>query len=202
MTAPSRPPATTLLVLGGLTWLPARYGVMTTWQGTWAGLDYVGWNRASLVPLALLAAGALVAARSAAGRAAAAWTVVASGFGLSWLGVVLEFVIGGGLRGGPRELAVGGWTAYLLGTAVTAVGALLLAAFLARRDARTAAAAAIAGLTLLVWPGLLAAGADALAVVDHLVAGASWAAVGLLGRARPARPGREVPRPRESTMGA
>ena len=159
MTAPDRPRpsrAALLLVLGALTWVPARYGVMTTWSGSWLGLDYAGWNRAMLIPLALLAGGAITAARSAATRAVAvAWSLVATGWALSWVGVAIEFVVGGGLRGGPRELAVGGWTIYLIGAAVTAVGALVLAAALAeegrqhrrgrrcrrRRDPRLAAVA-------------------------------------------------------------
>jgi hypothetical protein len=186
VTAPdrSRPShAALLLVLGALTWVPARYGVMTTWDLTWFGLDYVGWNRVMLVPLALLAAGGITAARGAATRpAAVAWAVVATGFALSWLGVAIEFVVGGGLRGGPPELAAGGWTIYLVGTAVTAVGALVLAAALARRDARTAAAAGVAAVAILAWPPLLAAGLDAVAVVDQMLVGLSWAMVALLGR--------------------
>ncbi|MET0763233.1 MAG: hypothetical protein ABWY29_00110 [Blastococcus sp.] len=192
MTAPDRPrpsQAALLLVLGALTWVPARYGVMTTWDGTWLGLDYVDWNRVMLVPLALLAAGGITAARRAATRAAAvAWSVVATGFALSWLGVAVEFVVGGGLRGGPRELAAGGWTIYLVGTAVTAVGALVLAAALARRDGRTAAAAGVAAVAILAWPPLLAAGLDGVAVVDQMLVGLSWAVVALLDRSRSIRP--------------
>ena len=29
-----------LLAAGSLAWIPARWGVMTTWDGTWLGLDY------------------------------------------------------------------------------------------------------------------------------------------------------------------
>jgi hypothetical protein len=188
MTAPDRPrpsPAAFLLVLGALTWVPARYGVMTTWSGSWLGLDYVGWNRAMLIPLALLAGGAITAARSAGTRpVAVAWSLVATGWTLSLVGVAMEFVIGGGLRGGPRELAVHGWTVYLIGSAVTAVGALVLAVALARRDGSTAAAAGFAGLALLAWPPLLMAGLEGVAVVDQLLVGLSWAAVGLLDRTR------------------
>ena len=188
MSGPDRPRpsrAALLLVLGALTWVPARYGVMTTWNGTWLGLDYTGWNRAVLIPLALLAGGAITAARTAATRAAAtAWSVVATGFSLSWLGVAVEFVLGGGLRGGPRDLAVGGWTIYLIGTAVTAVGALVLAAALVRRNGRTAVAAVVAGVAILAWPPLLAAGLDGLAVVDQLLVGLSWGVVGLIDRSR------------------
>ncbi|MGY1718088.1 hypothetical protein ACI8AG_03445 [Blastococcus sp. SYSU DS0552] len=185
-------PAAVLLVLGAATWVPSRYGVMTTWDGAWLGLHYVGWNRVALLPLALLAAGAVAAARAAAARAAAVgWSVVATGFVLSWLGVGVEFVLGGGLRGGPRELAVGGWTLYLAGTAVTAVGALVLAAALARRQPSTAAAAAVAAAAVLAWPPLLAAGLDGVAVADQLLGGLSWAAVGVLGRSR----SRSVPLP-------
>lgn len=169
--------------------MPARYGVMTTWDDTWLGLGYTGWNRLMLVPLALLGGGALAAARTAITRAVAvAWSVSAAGFALSWLGVAVEFVLGGGLRGGPRELGVGGWTIYLVGTAVTAVGALALAAALARRDRGTAAAAVVAGVAILAWPPLLAAGIDGVAVVDQLLVGLSWAVVGLLDRSRSARP--------------
>ena len=168
-----------LLIAGAITWLPARWGVMTTWDTTWLGLDYAAWNRAMLVPLALLTAGAVVAGRGKPRAQTAAWWTVALGFALSWLGVALEFVIGGGLQGGPRDIAVAGWTLYLLGTAVTALGALGLAAVLARHDAAAAAAAGLAGATILVWPALLAAGLDSLAVADQLLAGLLWAAVGL-----------------------
>ncbi|WP_139206183.1 hypothetical protein [Blastococcus sp. DSM 46786] len=193
MRTPDRPlpsRAALLLVLGAATWMPCRYGVMTTWDGTWLGLDYAGWNRAVLVPLALLAAGAVMATRDAPARAAAVgWSVVATGFGLSWFGVVTEFVVGGGLRGGSRDLAVAGWTTYLVGTAVTAVGALVLAAALAGRDRATAAAAGLAAVAILAWVPLLAVGPDGVAVVDQLIGGAAWAAVGLLGRSRsPAAP--------------
>jgi hypothetical protein len=169
--------------------VPARYGVMTTWTGTWLGLDYTWWNRVTLVPLALLIGGAIAAARTAPTRAAVAWCVVAIGFALSWLGVAVEFVVGGGLRDGPRELAVGGWGIYLIGAAVTAVGALVLAAALARWDGGTAAAAGFAGVAILAWPPLLAAGLDGLAVVAHLLVGPSWAVVGLLDRSRSTRSG-------------
>jgi len=90
-------------------------------------------------------------------------------------------------------LAVGGWTIYLIGAAVTAVGALVLAAALARRDGSTAAAAGVAGVAILAWPPLLAAGLDGMAVVDQLLVGLSWAAVGLLGRSRSARLGLTAP---------
>ncbi len=193
MTAPDRSqprPGALLLVLGALTWVPARYGVMTTWNDTWLGLDYTGWNRVMLVPVALLAGGAITAARAAATRAVAvAWSIVATGFALSWLGVAVEFVLGGGLRGGPRELAVGGWTIYLIGAAVTAVGAIVLAAALARSDVSTAVAVVVAGVAILAWPPLLAAGLDGMAVVDQLLVGLCWAVVGLLDRSRSARPG-------------
>jgi hypothetical protein len=177
-----------LLVLGALTWVPARYGVMTTWNDTWLGLDYTGWNRAMLIPLALLVGGSITAARKAAPRiAAVAWAVVATGFFLSWIGVAVEFVLGGGLREGPRDLAVGGWTIYLIGTAVTAVGAFALAAALSRRDSRTALAAVVAGVAIIAWPPLLVAALDGLAVVDQLLVGLSWGVVAMLDQSRSAR---------------
>ena len=183
---PTTSAATALLVLGGLTWLPARWGVMTTWNGTWLGLDYAGWNRAMLVPLALLTAGTVLAGRRQRRAIAISWWAAATGFALSWLGVALEFVLGGGLQGGPRDVAVAGWTIYLLGTAVTAFAALGLAAVLARTDRAAAAAAGLAGAAILVWPVLLAAGLEAAAVVDQLVVGVLWAVVGVRPALRPA----------------
>ncbi len=53
--------APALLLLGALTWLPARWGVMTTWDAEWLGLGYTSWNRLTLIPLALLAAGSAAA---------------------------------------------------------------------------------------------------------------------------------------------
>ncbi|UOY01381.1 hypothetical protein [Blastococcus sp. PRF04-17] len=183
MTAPRRShpvPAALLLVLGAVTWVPARYGVMTTWDEPWLGLDYTAWNRGMLIPLLLFAGGAITAARTAAARAAAvAWSAVATGFSLSWVGVAVEFVLGGGLHGGPRDLAVGGWTIYLIGTAVTAVGALALGAALVRRNSSIAVAAVVAGVAILAWPPLLAASLDRLAVVDQLLVGLAWGVVGL-----------------------
>lgn len=195
--------AAALLVLGTLTWLPARWGVMTTWDTTWLGLGYTGWNRAMLVPLALLALGAAVAARVAPRRTAAAgWAVVSAGFGLSFLGVALEFVFGGGLQESPRELAVAGWTTYLLGYAVTAIGSLVLAAGCARLDRAAAAAAAAAGVVLLAWPLLLATGQVALAVADQLLVVLPWLVLAArLSRPAtapgpaPAAPGRRRTRP-------
>ena len=174
-----------LLVGGALTWLPARWGVMTTWDGTWLGLDYAAWNRLMLVPLALLTAGALQAGRRRRRAVAVAWWAVATGFAMSWLGVALEFVVGGGLQGGPRDVAVAGWTLYLLGTAITAFAALGLAAVLAGTDRAAAAAAGLAGAANLVWAALLAAGLYWLAVVDQLLVGLLWAAVGLRTARRP-----------------
>ncbi|WP_448612622.1 hypothetical protein [Modestobacter sp. URMC 112] len=132
-----------LLRLGGLAWVPARYGVMTTWEGPWLGLDYGGWNRLMLVPLLLLTSGAVAAARvTTRRRTRIAWAVLATGFALAGTGVAVEFVVGGGLQGGPENIAVAGWTVYVLGQLVTAVAALVLAAALARGGQRGAAAAA------------------------------------------------------------
>lgn len=167
--------AALLLAAGALTWLPARWGVMTTWDTTWLGLGYTGWNRSMLVPLALLGLGAGAATRLAPRRSAAiGWAVVAAGFGLSFLGVAVEFVFGGGLQEGPRDLAVAGWTTYLLGYAVTAAGSLVLVAGHARHDRTVAAAAGLAALALLASPFLLAAGQDALAVAGQLVVVVPW----------------------------
>lgn len=195
--------AAALLVLGAVTWLPARWGVMTTWDTTWLGLGYTGWNRAMLVPLALLALGAAVATRVAPVRSAGiGWAAVAAGFGLSLLGVALEFVFGGGLQEGPRELAVAGWTTYLLGYAVTAVGSLVLAVGYARPDRTAAVAAAASGVLLLAWPFLLATGRDALAVADQLLVVLPWLVLAArLSRpatapgSAPAAPGRRRTRP-------
>lgn len=170
-----RTTAALLLVLGALTWLPARWGVMTTWDVEWLGLGYTSWNRLMLLPLALLAAGSAAATRRSRTRSVRiGWAVVAAGFLLSLLGVALEFVVGGGLQGGPRELAVAGWTAYLLGYAVTAVGSLVLAGGYARSDRPAATAAAAAGVALLAWPLLLGTGQAALAVADQLLVVLPW----------------------------
>jgi hypothetical protein len=148
---------------------------MTTWGGTWLGLDYTAWNRLSLLALALLAPGAAVAAKAAATRSASiGWVVTAGGFTLSLIGVALEFVIGGGLQGGPRDIAVAGWTIYLLGLLLIAIGSLVLAGALARRDRPAAAAAGLVGMALLLWPVLLATGQDALAVADQLAVALGW----------------------------
>src|SRR5688500_20156298 len=126
---------------------------MTTWGGTWLGLDYTAWNRLSLLALALLAPGAAVAAKAAATRSASVgWVGTAGGFTLSLIGVALEFVIGGGLQGGPRGIAVAGWTTYLLGLLVIAIGSLVLAGALARGDRPAAVAAGFVGVALLLWP--------------------------------------------------
>ena len=183
-----------LLGLGGLTWVPARYGVMTTWDDTWLGLGYGGWNRLMLVPLLLLAAGAVAAARAASRRRTrVAWAVLATGFGLGGTGVAIEFVVGGGLQGGPESIAVAGWTVYLLGQLVTAVAALILAAALAREGQRgAAAAAAVAGIATVAWA---AAGiTPSLELADQALIGLSWVALGVLvrralSRRRPARLG-------------
>jgi hypothetical protein len=177
VTEPPSPHRTAALLLAGgaLTWLPTRWGVMTTWGGTWLGLDYTAWNRLSLVALALLALGAAVAGKAAATRSASVgWVVTAGGFTLSLIGVALEFVIGGGLQGGPRGIAVAGWTTYLLGLLVIAIGSLVLAGALARRDRLAALAAGFVGGALLLWPVLLATGQDVLAVVDQLAVALGW----------------------------
>lgn len=170
-----------LLGLGGMIWVPARYGVLTTWEGTWLGLDYGGWNRLMLVPLLLLTVGAVVAARAATRRTRVAWAVLATGFALAGAGVVIEFVVGGGLQGGPENIAVAGWMVYLLGQLVTAVAALMLAAALARERQRGAAAcAAVAGIATLVWP---AAGITLSAeLADQVLIGLAWVALGVLVR--------------------
>ncbi len=164
-----------LLALGALAWLPARWGVMTTWDTAWLGLDYGAWNRLMLLPLGLLALGAASASRLAAGRMpAVGWAVVAAGFALSWSGVALEFVVGGGLQGGPRDIAVAGWTVYLLGLLVVVVGSLVLTVALLRRDRPAALAAGFVAVAFLVWPPLLAAGQSALAAADQLVVALGW----------------------------
>ena len=185
-----RTTAPALLALGALTWLPTRFGVMTTWDTEWLGLGYTSWNRLVLVPLALLAGGSVAATRRAPGRAAATgWAVVAAGFALSFLGVALEFVVGGGLQEGPRELAVAGWTAYLLGYAVTAIGFLVLAAGCTKHDRTAAAAAVLAAVALLAWPLLLATGRDALAVADQLLVTLPWLVLAARLSRRPTTPG-------------
>jgi hypothetical protein len=88
--------------------------------------------------------------------------------------VALEFLVGGGLQEGPRDLAVAGWTLYLLGLAVVLVGSVTLAAALAGRDRPAAAAAGFVALAFFLWPVLLGTGQDALAVADQLVVALGW----------------------------
>ena len=180
--------APVLLCLGGLTWVPARYGVMTTWQGTLLGLDYGGWNRLMLVPLLLLTVGAALAARAGSPRRTRiAWTALAAGFVVSAVGVAVEFVIGGGLQGGPESLALAGWAVYLLGQLVTAGAALVLAVALTADGARgAAAAAAVAGIATLLWP--VAAATRALELADQALIGLAWIALGVLTAALSRRP--------------
>jgi hypothetical protein len=167
--------AAVLLALGALTWLPARWGVMTTWDSTWLGLDYAAWNRLSMIPLVLLALGAAAATRTTVGRAATAgWAVTAAGFAFAFVGVGLEFVVGGGLQGGPRDIAVAGWTVYLLGLLVVVAGSLVLTAALLRRDRTAAVAAGLVAVAFLVWPPLLAAEQNALAAADQLLVALGW----------------------------
>jgi hypothetical protein len=163
---------------------------MTTWDTTWLGLGYVGWNQLMLVPLTLLGAGSLWAARTRSTRQTrVGWAIVAAGFIAAWLGVVLEFVIGGGLREGPPELAMAGWTVYLLGTVLAGLGATatgVLVGLDAVRPRRMTAALplGLAGVSMLAWPVLMMSGADAAGLVDQLVVGAAWALVGLIPDAR------------------
>ena len=178
-TAPRSAFVPVLLGLGGLTWVPARYGVMTTWDGSLLGLDYGGWNRLVLVPLLLLTVGAALAARARARRRTRiAWAALAAGFAVSAAGVAIEFVTGGGLQGGPRSLALAGWLVYLLGQLLTALAALVLAVVLARDGARGAAAsAAIGGIATLLWP--VAGVTLAVELADQALIGLAWAALGL-----------------------
>ncbi|RPF27796.1 hypothetical protein [Georgenia muralis] len=174
------------LVAAGVAWIPARWGVMTTWDTTWLGLGYVGWNQLMLVPLTLLGAGSLWAARTRSTRQLrVGWAIVAAGFIAAWLGTVLEFVVGGGLRAGPPELAMAGWAVYLLGTVLAGLGATataVLAGLDTVRPRRMTAALplGLAGVSMLAWPVLMMSGAEAAGFVDQLVVGAAWALVGLM----------------------
>jgi uncharacterized membrane protein len=175
VTSSSTRTAAVLLAIGALTWLPTRWGVMTTWSGTWLGLDYNAWNQLSLLPLVLLALGAALATRHAPARSSrVGWAVTATGLALCAAGVALEFLVGGGLQDGPRDLAVAGWTLYLLGLAVVLVGSVVLAAALAARDRPAAGAAGFVAVAFLLWPVLLGTGQDALAVADQLVVALGW----------------------------
>jgi hypothetical protein len=78
------------------------------------------------------------------------------------------------LQGGPRDLAVAGWTTFLIGLLVLLVGSIVLTAALVRRDLPAALAAGFVAVTLVLWPGLLATGQDALAVAGHLAAALGW----------------------------
>lgn len=185
--------AAVLLLLGALSWLPTRWGVMTTWSGSWLGLDYGAWNQLSLLPLTLLAAGTAGAARLAPTRGArAGWGTTAAGFALCAVGVALEFLVGGGLQGGPRDIAVAGWTTFLIGLLVVLAGSTALAAALARRDRTAALAAASVALALVLWPILMGAGQNSLAVADHLAVALGWL---VLAARMPAVTGSRVPTP-------
>ncbi len=184
-------------MVGGLTWIPARWGVMTTWDTTWLGMGYVGWNRLMVVPLTLLVAGCLLATRTRSRRRTrVSWGTVTVGFVAALLGVLVEFVVGGGLRGGPPLLAMAGWGLYLAGTTIAGLGACVAAVLegLDRAGPRRAARAlslGLAGVSMLAWPVLMITGSDEAAVVDQLIVGAAWALVGLAAAARsePARRG-------------
>ena len=167
--------AAVLLAVGALAWLPTRWGVMTTWSGAWLGLDYNAWNQLSLLPLVLLALGAARAAGHAPARTSRiGWAVTGTGLVMCAAGVALEFLVGGGLQEGPRDLAVAGWTLYLLGLAVVLVGSLVLTAALAARDRPAAGAAGFVAVAFLLWPVLLGTGQDALAVADQLAVALGW----------------------------
>lgn len=178
------------LVLGGLTWIPARWGVHSTWDTTELGLGYVGWNRLVLVPLTLLVVGCVRRARAATGRSVrAGWWVVASGFAAAWVGVALEFVVGGGLRGGPPALAMAGWTAYVLGSLVAGLGAAVLAVAVGRDRGRpravgAAGALALAAVAMLAWPVVMILGSPVAGLVDQVVVGIAWALVGMAAASR------------------
>lgn len=173
------------LVVGGIAWIPARWGVLTTWDTTWLGVGYVGWNQLMLVPLTLLAAGSLWAARAASPRRVrVSWGVVAAGFIAAGLGVVLEFVVGSGLRAGPPELAMAGWSMYVFGTVLTGLGATVAAVLMGWDKAgprRTAAAFALglAGVSMLAWPVIMMVGPPEAGLLDQLIVGAAWALVGV-----------------------
>ena len=169
------------LVFGGLAWALVRPLVMTSWGQRLLGLTYEDFNRLMVVPLGCLLAGGVLAlrARLVPDHARLSFAFVALGIALSLAGVVAEFWIGGGLRGN-RPLALAGWLLYLVGLLVQTV-ALLAFAWRSRRLASAFVTGTALGIALLhaAWMPLLIAQLDALSVLDQIVIGVLWAALGL-----------------------
>jgi hypothetical protein len=169
--------------LAGLAWIPIRYAIGVTYSRPLFGLAYIDYNRLEAIPLLLMLAAVLAmpALVRTSMQKAPAW-VAAVGLVLTLMGLVLEFYIGGGLQGGPRELAMAGWMVYLLGLLVHALGMVWLGAVLVWgvRHARAIGALVLAiGVLHLAMAPLVIAEWHVLAVFDQALIGMGWMALAL-----------------------
>ena len=168
-------------VAGGVTWIIVRPIVANTWDAPIFGLTYTDANRLMVVPLLLMLVASMSVHRSPLGRIGRVGVIVlAGGLLASLAGVVVEFVIGSGLRG-TRDLAMLGWGVYLLGLLGQVIGVLSLAFATARARLAWLALVAFAIAALhLTWLPLIATGNDAAAIADQVLIGAAWVVLGVL----------------------
>lgn len=78
-------------MVGGVLWMALRPLVLSTWDNTGFGLDYVDYNRMMVIPLTLLIAGAVALRRLASRWGHWGLSLVALGLATSLAGVVIEF---------------------------------------------------------------------------------------------------------------
>ncbi len=167
-------------MLGGVVWMALRPLVLSTWAGPVFGFGYAGYNRMMVIPLTLLIAGA-VALRHLAGRGGR-WglALVALGLAASLAGVVIEFWWAGGLSGN-RQGAMLGWGIYGLGLLGQAIGLALLGigALRTRRLPYRMGIVSLAMAALLVlWPPMLAWQLGSWSILDQVLYGLGWVALG------------------------
>lgn len=167
-------------VLGGALWMALRPLVLSTWAVPVFGLDYVNYNRMMVVPLILLIAGA-VALRHFVGRGGR-WGValVVLGLAASLVGVMIEFWWAGGLSGN-RQGAMLGWGIYGLGLLGQAIGLAVfgIGALRSRRLPYWMGIVPLAMAALLVlWPPMLAWQLGSWSILDQVLYGLGWVALG------------------------
>jgi hypothetical protein len=169
------------LLIGGATWAVLRPIIATTYSDPLHGLSYEDWNRLMVVPLVLLLIGSVALggfAQRSPGRAGV--LILVAGVAVSLAGVVIEFAIGGGLRG-DRWLAMAGWALYGIGILGQAVGLVLLGigALRGRRVAPAIVGLAMAALHL-AWLPLVAAEQFDAAIADQVLIGVGSITLGVL----------------------